>query len=293
MIEVVGVKYKEDGRTYFYAPKGYKLNEGEKVVVDETNQKLGIISLKNQKIDEKILKSPLKSVLRIATKKDIKNYERNKKEAINAKIKCQELSDKLNLNINILDATFSLDREKLTFRFISDTRVDFRELVKSLASIYKTRIELRQIGIRDKAREIGGIGPCGQELCCHRFLRKIGSVTINEAKNQNISLNPSKINGVCGRLKCCLMYEDETYTCMRKNLKKIGDKVQTEFGEGIIKGLNILKQEYKVEVKDYGMVTIPKDGSIKWSIRIWWSQDLSKYKYVCLFPRFSPFTPVC
>ena len=163
--------------------------------------------------------------------------------------------------MHIIDASYTFDRDKLIFRFFADNRIDFRELAKELASIYKVRIELRQIGIRDKAKEIGGYGPCGQKLCCARFLKDLNAVSINMAKNQNIALNPTKINGVCGRLMCCLKYEDENYEENRQHMKKIGDKIMTEHGEGTIISLEVLNQKYKVDVPNYGIVEVNKDES--------------------------------
>ena len=154
---------------------------------------------------------------------------------------------------------FTLDRSQLIFKFISENRIDFRTLVKQLASIYKTRIELRQVGVRDKAKEVGGIGACGCKLCCARFLHDLESVSINMAKNQNIALNPNKINGVCGRLLCCLKYEDECYRACRKCLPKVGDIVKTEKGMGQVISLNILKKSYKVDVENIGIIEISKE----------------------------------
>ena len=160
--------------------------------------------------------------------------------------------------MKILDASYTFDRDKLLFRFLSDNRVDFRELAKELAKIYKVRIVLRQIGVRDKAKEIGGFGPCGRKLCCALYLKDLDTVSINMAKNQNLSLNPSKINGACGRLMCCLKYEDDNYTKCRLKMKKIGDEIETEHGKGTIQSLDILRQKYKVEVPNYGIVEVDK-----------------------------------
>ena len=186
---------------------------------------------------------------------------KNLKDAALALKTCRKIVQRDGINMHVIDASYTFDRDKLIFRFLADNRIDFRELARELASIYKVRIELRQIGIRDKAREIGGYGPCGQKLCCARFLQDLNAVSINMAKNQNIALNPSKINGVCGRLMCCLKYEDECYENCRKDMKKIGDKVKTEHGEGTITGLDILKQKYKVNVPNYGIVEVDKNES--------------------------------
>ena len=156
----------------------------------------------------------------------------------------------------VLDASYTFDRNQLLFTFIADSRVDFRKLAKDLANIYKTRIELRQVGVRDKAKEIGGYGSCGRPLCCSKFLCDFDSVSINMAKNQNIALNPTKINGCCGRLLCCLKYEDECYKELNKNLPKVGKKVKTEKGEGKVISVDILKQKYRVSVPDNGIVEV-------------------------------------
>lgn len=258
MKEVVGISF-ENGRIYYFDPNGHKIKENITVIVEtEQGQQLGTVKIPQIMIKENQIKTPLKKIIRISTKKDYIQYRKNKTEAQKAKEKCQKLADKLNLNMKILDASYTFDKDKLQFRFLSDNRVDFRELAKELAKIYKVRIELRQIGARDKAKEVDGMGPCGRRLCCASFLRDLDTVSINMAKNQNISLNPSKINGVCGRLMCCLKYEDECYTKCRKNMKKIGDEIQTEHGKGIIQSLDILNQKYKVEVPNYGIVEVDK-----------------------------------
>lgn len=205
-------------------------------------------------IDTNVLNYDKKSIsdeiIRISTKQDYQNHLKNKKDEIQALEKCKNLAKKYNLNIQVLDANFTLDRSQLMFRFISDTRIDFRLLAKDLAYIYKARIELRQIGIRDKAKEVGGIGQCGRELCCKGFLKNLNSVSIGMAKNQGISLNPNKINGCCGRLLCCLNYEDETYKMCRQELPNIGDKVKCGESDGTVISVDILNKKYKVETKN-------------------------------------------
>lgn len=258
MKEVVGISF-ENGRIYYFDPNGHKIKENITVIVEtEQGQQFGTVKIPLLKIEEKKIKTPLKKIIRVSTKKDYNQYKKNLKEAKLAKEKCQEISDELNLNMKILDASYTFDRDKLLFRFLSDSRVDFRDLAKELAKIYKVRIELRQIGVRDKAKEVDGLGPCGRRLCCASFLKDLDTVSINMAKNQNISLNPSKINGACGRLMCCLKYEDECYTECRKNMKKIGDTVQTPHGKGTVLSLDILRQKYKVEVPNYGIVEVDK-----------------------------------
>lgn len=258
MREVAGISF-EEGKIYYFDPQNLNLEENKTVIV-ETEQGLqyGTVKISLTKIKESQIKSPLKKVIRLTTKKDFEQYKKNKREAEKAKEKCQKIADKQNLNMKILDASYTFDKDKLIFRFLADNRVDFRDLAKELAKIYKVRIELRQIGVRDKAKEVDGIGPCGRRLCCAAFLKDLDTVSINMAKNQNISLNPSKINGACGRLMCCLKYEDDNYMECRKNMKKIGDKIKTTHGMGTIQGLDILRQKYKVEVPEYGIVEVDK-----------------------------------
>ena len=250
MKKVIGVTF-ENGRIYYFDSNGMNVKKNVTVIVETQNGlKFGTVEIPSKEIGENKLNTPLKKVVRISNKKDYIQYKKNKKDAYYAKKTCQEIADDLKLGMKILDASYSFDRDKLIFRFLAEGRVDFRELAKELARIYKVRIELRQIGVRDKAKEIGGFGTCGKRLCCTAFLKDIGNVNIAMAKNQNISLNPTKINGVCGRLKCCLKYEDENYTECRINIKKIGDIIKTEHGEGKVVGLDILRQKYKVLVEN-------------------------------------------
>ena len=208
----------------------------------------------------------LNTVVRIASKKDYLHYVENNKMSKNAVDKCRDIVEKNQLNMTILDGSYNFDRSQLLFRFIADERIDFRDLAKELGAIFKTRIELRQIGIRDKAKEVGGIGPYGRLLCCSSFLRNFDSVSINMAKNQNVSLNPSKINGICGRLLCCLGYEDETYTALKKELPKVGMMADTELGMGKVVSVDVLKGKYSVDLNEKGIVEFEKedkDGSSK------------------------------
>lgn len=262
MIEVVGVSLKKGGKVYYFAPKDLKLKKGINVIVKtEKGLQFGTVELENNKIDNSKIKSAISDVVRIASKKDYETHNKNIKEAKQALKKCKELVLKYKLNMMILDANYTFDKSQLIFTFLADNRVDFRKLAKDLANIYKTRIELRQVGVRDKAKEVGGYGSCGRELCCSKFLCDFDSVSINMAKNQNIALNPTKINGVCGRLLCCLKYEDACYRECGKNLPKVGKKVETEFGEGKVISVDILKQKYKVDVKDSGIVEVDLNES--------------------------------
>lgn len=251
MIDVVSITFKDKGKTYYFSPNGLDLtNEMNVIVETEKGFQFGTVVGDIKKIEENKLNSALKLVIRIATKKD---EEQNKKNIVDAKKaikKCNDLIEKYKINMKIIDASYTFDRDQLIFRFISDNRIDFRELARDLASIYKTRIELRQVGVRDKAREVGGIGTCGREFCCGKFLSDFDSVSINMAKNQNIALNPTKINGVCGRLLCCLKYEDENYKECRKDLPQYGKKIKIPEGEGIVTSIDVLNGKYQVTLEN-------------------------------------------
>ena len=243
---IVGIKLGDNGKTYFFNSNGFNLNVSDNVIV-ETEKGLQFGSVTELSIDESQNKNlEYKNVIRIANKNDIKKHNSNLKDAEKAIIKCSELIDKYELDMRIIDASYTFDREQLIFRFVSENRVDFRQLAKDLGSIFKTRIELRQVGIRDKAKEIGGFGPCGRKLCCNNFLTEFDSVSINMAKNQNLSLNPTKINGVCGRLLCCLKYENDNYTEYKKDMPDVGQRVKTDKGEGKVISVDVFKRSYKV-----------------------------------------------
>lgn len=204
-------------------------------------------------------KEPIGQVLRITTKKDYNEYKNNQKLAEQALKKCKDLVNKYKMDINVIDASFSLNKDQLLFHFYSDERIDFRNLAKDLASIYKTRIELRQIGVRDKAKKVGGYGSCGQKLCCARFLNDFDSISISMAKNQNISLNPNKINGLCGRLLCCLKYENECYKECKKMLPKIGEIKEVDNKKGVIKSVNLIKGTYTLEFPNGELLEVKQD----------------------------------
>ena len=262
MIEVVGVSLKKGGKIYYFSPNGLILKKGTSVIVKtERGLQLGMIETENTEIEEQKLKSSLSEVVRISSKKDKETHEKNLIDSKKALKKCKDLVEKYELNMMILDASYTFDRSQLLFTFLADNRVDFRKLAKDLAAIYKTRIELSLVGVRVKAKEIGGYGSCGRPLCCSKFLCDFDSVSINMAKNQNIALNPTKINGACGRLLCCLKYEDECYKEYSKNLPKVGKKVETEFGEGKVISIDILKQKYSVDVKEHGIVEVDLNES--------------------------------
>lgn len=257
MKEVIGVSFTEGKRIYYFDPANIKLNFGDDVIVEtERGLQYGKIATLIVEKNEKSLNMPLKRIIRIATKDDRKKHELNLNEEKKAMKECEKLIKKYNLNMKVIDANFTFDKEQLMYHFLSDSRIDFRNLAKELAGIFKTRIELRQIGVRDKAKEIGGIGPCGRTLCCTDYLVNFDSVSINMAKNQNLSLNPNKINGSCGRLLCCLRYENDVYEEYRKSLPNLGDKVKYNEKNGKVVELNILKKSYTILTDDDEYLTI-------------------------------------
>lgn len=199
-------------------------------------------------------------VIRKCRKKDFETISNNKKESLRALRDAVKIKNRLDLVMNFIDCYYTFDRKQLFFIFVSDSRVDFRQLAKKLAEKYKTRIELRQIGIRDKAKKIGGIGPCGLFLCCNTFLKDFNSVSINMAKNQFLALNPTKINGLCGRLLCCLNYEDEVYTDLKKGIPKIGSEYETDKGKGKIIGIDIFRKVLTIELKDKSTIMVSYEG---------------------------------
>ena len=248
MPRIVGITFNKKSRVYNFDANHFDLNIGDNVIVEtEKGLQYGTVVTNPQVIGENEFTYPLKLVIRNATKKDDQTNFKNNQDAIKALNKARESAEELNLDMNLLDASFTFDRKQLLFNFLADDRVDFRELAKRLAAVYKTRIELRQIGVRDKAKEIGGLGPCGRTLCCNTFLTDLNSVTINMAKNQLLALNPTKINGSCGRLLCCLAYEDVVYSKLRETLPDIGDNYKDKNVTGKVVFLDILGQKIFVE----------------------------------------------
>lgn len=248
---IIGVKFREAGKIYFFDPGRERVKKGEFVIVETTTgTEYAEVVIENKELPEEKLTKPLKRIIRKATKKDRKHYEENKKKEEEAFKTASKLIKKYKLDMNLTEVEYTFDNEKLLFYFIADGRVDFRELVKELAAIYKTRIELRQIGVRDQVRKIGGNGICGRELCCCTFLDNFDTVSIKMAKEQNIALTPSKISGNCGRLMCCLKYEQDVYTEKLSRLPKIGAVVKTEEGEGVVDNIETLKEKVRVKFKD-------------------------------------------
>jgi len=248
---IIGVKFKKTGKVYFFDPGKLHIRVGEHVIVDNAmGEDYGEVVIGNRKIETEKITAPLKKVIRIATKEDKKHYEENKKKEKEAFGICVNKIKKYKLDMNLTEVEYKFDNSKLLFYFTADGRIDFRELVKDLAAIFKTRIELRQIGVRDEVKRIGGNGVCGRELCCCSFLSGFETVSIKMAKEQNISLNPSKISGNCGRLMCCLKYEQEVYEEKLKRLPKVGAIVKTPEGEGIVEAVETLKEIVRVKIKD-------------------------------------------
>ena len=235
MAEVIGVRFKEVGKVYYFDPLDNKLSTGDKVIVETARGlECGEVAMPNKDIDEKELNHPLKPLVRIATKDDLRRVEENRKKEKSAHKICEEKIAKHKLVMKLVNVEYTFDNSKIIFYFTADGRVDSRALVKDLASVFRTRIELRQIGIRDEAKLIGGLGVCGRPVCCHTFLDDFGQVSIKMAKEQNLSLNTSKISGTCGRLMCCLRFEHETYEEEIRKTPKIDSLVRTDDGDGVV-----------------------------------------------------------
>ena len=251
MKKIVGVRFKKLGKIYFFDPKKLNVNKNDKVIVETAQgDEFGEVLIANRQIDETKLTTPLKRVIRIATEKDNKHYEECRKKEKEAFDVCLKKIKEYGLEMTLTEVEYKFDNSKILFYFTADGRIDFRELVKDLASIYKTRIELRQIGVRDEVKRIGGNGVCGRELCCCSFLSDFDAVSIKMAKEQNLSLNSAKISGNCGRLMCCLKYEQDVYEEKLSKLPNIGAIVKTEDGEGEVDRIETLKENIRVKFKD-------------------------------------------
>ncbi|MDL4839084.1 PSP1 domain-containing protein [Aquibacillus rhizosphaerae] len=251
MVEVIGVRFKKAGKIYYFDPGQMKIVKDDYVIVETVRGiEFGKVVISNKKVDEEDVVLPLKKVIRLANEKDKLSVAENQENSQEAYRVCQEKIQQHNLDMNLVDVEYTFDRNKVIFYFTSDGRVDFRDLVKDLASIFKTRIELRQIGVRDEAKLLGGIGPCGRMLCCSTFLGDFEPVSIKMAKDQNLSLNPAKISGLCGRLMCCLKYENDDYETAKKQLPDLGEHVKTPYGKGKVVGLNILERIIQIEIPD-------------------------------------------
>lgn len=251
MIEVIGVRFRSAGKIYFFDPVDLEIETGEHVIVETARgMEYGLVVLGKRLVEEERVIQPLKPVTRIATPEDDEIEEENKRKEKEAFEICLEKIQKHGLEMKLIDVEYTFDNNKVLFYFTADGRIDFRELVKDLASVFKTRIELRQIGVRDETKIIGGIGVCGRSLCCNTYLSEFIPVSIKMAKEQNLSLNPTKISGVCGRLMCCLKNEQDTYEYLNSRLPGIGDHVTTPEGlKGVVQSVNVLRQLVKVVVE--------------------------------------------
>ena len=249
MVKVAGVRFKSAGKVYFFDPGEFNVEINDPVIVETARGlEFGTVTMGITDIKEGDVVQPLKKIVRMATDEDIRRHNENEKKKAKAMAQCQEKVDKHGLEMKLIDVEYTFDNNKIIFYFTADGRVDFRELVKDLASVFKMRIELRQIGVRDEAKMLGGIGSCGRSLCCNSWLADFEPVSIKMAKVQNLSLNPTKISGICGRLMCCLKYENDVYTELRKGLPDNGEKVKTKDGMGKVVDSNILESKVRVRL---------------------------------------------
>lgn len=251
MTKVIGVRFRTAGKIYFFSPGKLEIKTGDKVIVETARGvEFGSVVTGPKEVEDDKITQPLKSVIRLATEDDKKKEEKNKEKEKEAFKICLDKIHKHGLEMKLIDAEYTFDNNKVLFYFTADGRIDFRELVKDLAAVFRTRIELRQIGVRDETKIMGGYGICGRELCCHTFLSEFAPVSIKMAKEQNLSLNPTKISGVCGRLMCCLKNEEETYEYLNSRLPNVGDYVTTDDGlKGEVSSVNVLRQLVKVLVE--------------------------------------------
>jgi cell fate regulator YaaT (PSP1 superfamily) len=269
LYNVVGVRFKKAGKIYYFDPNGLHIDDDDFVIVETIRGiEYGKVVLNNKKVEENDVVLPLKKVIRLADEKDRLMVQENQEAASEAYHVCQKKVLEHGLDMKLVDVEYTFDRNKVIFYFTADGRVDFRELVKDLAAIFKTRIELRQIGVRDEAKMLGGIGPCGRMLCCSTFLGDFEPVSIKMAKDQNLSLNPTKISGLCGRLMCCLKYENDEYESAKEQLPDLGEMIETPNGEGKVVGLNILEKILQVNlveqerVVEYTWDELQKEGVV-------------------------------
>ncbi|MEE0885173.1 MAG: stage 0 sporulation family protein [Faecalimonas sp.] len=250
MAKVIGVRFRQAGKVYFFSPGKFHIKQGDKVIVETARGvEFGSVVSGIKEVPNETIMQPLKSVIRIATEEDKRNEERNREKEKEAFKVCLEKIREHNLDMKLINAEYTFDNNKVLFYFTAEGRIDFRDLVKDLAAVFRTRIELRQIGVRDETKIRGGIGICGRPLCCHTYLSEFAPVSIKMAKEQNLSLNPTKISGVCGRLMCCLTNEQETYEELNSRLPAIGDYVTTPDGlKGEVQSVSVLRQLVKVVV---------------------------------------------
>ena len=251
--EIIGVRFRESGKVYSFDPGNFNPGEGEKIIVETSRGiELGIIADTRHTIEDKDIVAPLRRMLRIATPADIKNSEELRDREIKAVALCQEKIESHNLEMKVINAECSFDGSKIIFYFTADGRIDFRNLVKDLAAVFRTRIELRQIGVRDEAKMLGGLGICGRPFCCASFLDDFQPVSIKMAKEQNLSLNQAKISGTCGRLMCCLKYEQEAYEDLIRTTPKVGTEVDTPVGPGTVSDVSLISGKLRIKYESAG-----------------------------------------
>lgn len=249
MTSVVGVKFKDAGKMYYFSPGDMDVEAGDNVIVETARGlEFGRVTMGRTEVEESEIVTPLKSIIRKATEKDCRHHEENIAKKARALSICQEKIETHNLEMKLIDVEYTFDNSKVVFYFTADGRVDFRELVKDLASVFRMRIELRQIGVRDEAKMLGGIGNCGRGLCCNTWLSDFQPVSIKMAKVQNLSLNPSKISGICGRLMCCLKFENDVYTALKKGMPQAGERIKTPDGNAVVVDVNILENIIKTRL---------------------------------------------
>jgi len=262
MVKVVGVRFKRAGKIYYFNPEDKEINRDEYVIVETARGiEFGRCVVEAKEVSEDDIVSPLKSVIRKAAKEDIKKHKENKEKEKDAFQICLNKIGEHKLSMKLIDVEYTFDNNKIIFYFTAQGRVDFRELVKDLATVFRTRIELRQIGVRDEAKMVGGIGPCGRILCCNKFLGDFAPVSIKMAKEQSLSLNPAKISGLCGRLMCCLNYEQNTYERIREKLPRIGSIVDTPEGRGEVVANSVVKERVTIKVSE-------KDGETLKNVKL-------------------------
>ena len=261
MLKIIGVRFKSVGKIYYFDPKDYDVKMGDKVIVETARGvECGEVALVDREIDETRFTNPVKGIIRLATPNDMKTIEKNRQKEKDAFKICEQKIAAHKLKMNLIDVECTFDNNKLLFYFTAESRVDFRELVKDLAAVFRTRIELRQIGVRDEAKMLGGLGICGQPFCCSRFLGEFQPVSIKMAKEQGLSLNPTKISGTCGRLMCCLKYEQDSYEDLLKHTPKVGAIVKTADGKGVVEEVNLLTGKLRVKMdKNDNVVVVKKD----------------------------------
>ena len=249
MIKVIGIKFRQGGKLYYFDPLDFEVKSGDNVIVETARGvEFGTASGDIKLVEDSEVVQPLKPIIRIADENDKKTHAETLKRHDEAMRICEEKIAKRGLEMKLIDVEYTFDNSKVIFYFTADGRVDFRELVKDLASAFRMRIELRQIGVRDETKMMGGIGPCGRELCCHSWLDDFETVSIKMAKVQNLSLNPTKISGICGRLMCCLQYENDTYIALKKGMPDVGEYVMTPDGRAVVDDVNILQSKVKTRL---------------------------------------------